>query len=351
MPLVAVIIVTYRSAELTIACLRSLLPERSNGSLTLRVVVVDNASGDAPRIAAAIAHEGWSSWVELVEAPINGGFAYGNNVGFAVASRDVKPDYFHMLNPDTIARPGAVSSLAAFLEARPNVGIAASSFENANGAVCPGSFRFPSLLTEIDEGLRLGLVTRLLTPWRLVLDPGSEPREIDWGCGASMMIRREVIERVGAFDEGFFLYFEETEFCWRAWKAGFQTWYVPDSRVMHIAGQSTKVTAVKAAAERLPAYWFQSRRRYFLLTRGLLQTAAIDLVALVSGALGTLKLMTQKRESRVVPYFLRDLWRHSVLRADNRLPDHSHRKFPSFAKLQGAAASATAAAQLSADRR
>jgi N-acetylglucosaminyl-diphospho-decaprenol L-rhamnosyltransferase len=333
MPRVAIVIVTYRCAPLTIECLRSLLAERSSKTMTLRAIVVDNASGDASRIAEAIREEGWESWVTLVATPRNGGFAYGSNFGFAVACQEGAPDYFHMLNPDTLARPGAVSGLVDFLESHPNVGIAGSSFENADGTPRPRAFRFPSLLTEADGGLRLGIVSRLLRPWSILVPTGAEPREVDWASGASMMVRRKVIEDVGALDEGFFLYFEETEFCWRARRAGFPMWYVPASRVMHLGGQSTQVTAKKAVAERLPDYWFQSRRRYFLLTRGLLQSAAIDLVALVMGALGTAKLIMQRRRASVVPHYLRDLWRHSVLRARNRSPEMSQRRHPPLAPM------------------
>ncbi len=88
---VTIVIVTYRSADLTIDCLRSVLPERAASGNSLRAVVVDNASGDAPAIAAAIASEAWGSWVTLIEAPKNGGFAYGNNIGFAHACRDSIP--------------------------------------------------------------------------------------------------------------------------------------------------------------------------------------------------------------------------------------------------------------------
>jgi N-acetylglucosaminyl-diphospho-decaprenol L-rhamnosyltransferase len=162
---VTVVIVSYRTAALTIACLKSVAAERAAPGISLRAVVVDNASGDAPAIRVAIEQEGWSSWVTLVEAPRNGGFSYGNNLGFAHASEDRAPDYFHMLNPDTVVRPGAIRTLVDFLDAHPQVGIAGSSFESADGSVWPIAFRFPSLLGEIEAGLKLGIVSRLLKPW------------------------------------------------------------------------------------------------------------------------------------------------------------------------------------------
>ena len=79
---------------------------------------------------------------------------------------------------------------------------------------------------------------------------------------------RGLFSAIGGLDENYFLYFEETDFCLRARKAGFATWYVPQSRVMHIAGQSTKVTEVSDTPKRLPGYWFESRRRYYAVTFG-----------------------------------------------------------------------------------
>jgi N-acetylglucosaminyl-diphospho-decaprenol L-rhamnosyltransferase len=275
---VTVVIVSYRSATLTIECLHSLVPERQDAGISLRVVVVDNASGDAPAITAALRAEQWESWVTLIVAPRNGGFAYGNNLGFAHACRERSTSYLHMLNPDTRVRPGGVRTLVDFLERHPTVGIAGSSFENDDGTDWPFAFRFPSLLSEFEGGIGLGLLSRLVNRWTVVRTMSPHAQPVDWGAGASMMIRREMLDRIGGLDENYFLYFEETEFCWRAKRAGFSMWYVPESRIVHIGGQSTTVTERNAAPKRLPDYWFESRRRYFLTTAGLGRTLLIDLV-------------------------------------------------------------------------
>jgi N-acetylglucosaminyl-diphospho-decaprenol L-rhamnosyltransferase len=328
---VTAVIVSYRSAMLTIACLRSLAEERTATPLSLRAVVVDNASGDAPQIAAAIETCGWSSWVTLIEAPRNGGFAYGNNLGFAHACREHRPDYLHMLNPDALVKPGAVRTLVDFLDTHPEIGIAGSSFENQDGSDWPIAFRFPSLVSEIEGGLKLGLISRCLRPWALVRVMSRAEQPVDWGAGASMMIRRELLEAIGGLDENYFLYFEETEFCWRAKRAGFPMWYVPQSRVIHIRGQSTGVTEHSVAPRRLPDYWFESRRRYFLTTRGPLRAMLIDLLALVAHALGSARLTLQGRRDRLVPHYVRDLLRHSVLHRKNRSTSAERTRLPNIA--------------------
>jgi N-acetylglucosaminyl-diphospho-decaprenol L-rhamnosyltransferase len=314
---VAVVIVTYRTAELTIACLRSVQEERqASKEITVRAVVVDNASGDAAVIRSALEAEGWQSWVTLIEAPVNGGFAYGNNLGAQHAYAEKSPDYVYVLNPDTEVRPGAIGSLVRFLEASPQVGIAGGSFEHVDGRLWPIAFRFPTIVSELSHGLQIGIVSRLLQRWTVARPMIQLTQPIDWICGAAMMIRPAVFDRIGGFDENYFLYFEETDFCNRARQAGYATWYVPESRVMHIMGQSTKVTDEKAVLQRFPAYWFQSRRRYFAVTFGVVHAMVIDLVAVLANCLGLMKRLALRRPS--VPYYIRDLIKHSVLWPRNR---------------------------------
>jgi N-acetylglucosaminyl-diphospho-decaprenol L-rhamnosyltransferase len=315
---IAVIIVTFKCADLTIESLRSLDVERTNTSLRIRAVVVDNASGDLYAIASAIDANGWSSWVSTVPSARNGGFAYGNNAGIARAYADRTPSYIYLLNPDAQVRPGAISTLAHFLEAHPNAGIAGSSFEKLDGSDWPIAFRFPTLISELLGGLEIGLLNRLLRPWMVAQHMTNVPQPVDWICGASMMIRPSVFSAVGGLDENYFLYFEETDFCKRARTAAFSTWYVPESRVMHITGQSTKVTDLAGGPKRLPAYWFESRRRYFAVTFGIGHAILIDIVALTAHSFGWLKRVATMTRHRAVPYFVRDLLRHSVLWRRNR---------------------------------
>jgi len=313
---VATIIVTYRSAQLAIEALASLAAERANPVLNLRAVVVDNASGDLPAIAAEVERAGWSGWVTLVAAPKNGGFAYGNNLGIQTASAHAPPDYFYLLNPDAQVRSGAISTLVDFMESHPNIGITGSSFETLDGSDWPMAFRFPSLLSEVDHHLGIGLVSKMLQRWTVPrrMQPIDQPT--DWICGASMLIRPIVLETIRGFDEEFFLYFEETDFCHRAKRAGFATWYVPRSRVMHIMGQSTSVTDESQGTKRLPGYWFESRRRYFMRTYGPVYAIATDIAATAAYLIGSLKV--RALGGNRVPFYLEDLLKHSPIWSANR---------------------------------
>jgi len=313
---VAAVIVTYKSAQLAIECVRTIQAERGTEGMRIRAIVVDNASGDLPSIEKAVEANGWAPWVTLIPAPMNGGFAYGNNLGIQRAYANGAPDYVYLLNPDTEVRPGAIGSLVRFLEAHPDVGIAGSSFEYLDGRDWPISFRFPTLLSELTYGLQFGPITRLLERWTVARRMARVNQPTDWICGASMMIRPAVFAAIGGLDENYFLYFEETDFCFRARQAGFSTWYVPESRVMHIMGQSTKITDETLELKRLHAYWFESRKRYFAVTFGVGLAVLIDIVAVLAHSLGLLKLTALRRPR--VPHYIRDLVSHSILWSRNR---------------------------------
>lgn len=310
-----IVTVNYRTADLAIASLRALQPE-IQATPGIQVAVVDNNSGDgsAGKIAAAIDVEGWGAWATLLPSTVNGGFSYGNNYAIRPALQQPNPpDYFLLLNPDAQVRPGAIKALVDFLDQHPEVGIAGSSFEEQNGQLWPYAFRFPGILSEFENGIRFGIVTKLLAQWKVVnvMDQDRE-QPIDWIPGACMMIRRQVFESIGLMDEGYFLYYEETDFCLQAKRAGWSCWYVPQSRVMHILGQSTGVTAKNQAPKRLPQYWYDSRRRYFLKNHGWLYTIFTDAAWLIGYSSWRVRRVLQRKPDGDPPQMLWDSLRNSV---------------------------------------
>ena len=318
---VLAVIVSYKSAKLVKNLLDSLAKERAPEAarnITFRAVVIDNASGDAAPLQQTVSESGYQDWVTIVPAPRNGGFAYGNNLGFrhGMESAEV-PDYFFLLNPDTEVRSGAITPLVRFLDQHPNAGTAASSLEAQDGQPWPFAFRFPTLLSEFEHGLHLGLLSRLLRNHIVLRPMGNVPEQVDWFPGASMMVRRKVVEDLGGMDESYFLYYEETDFCLKVRRAGWTHWYVPESRVMHIAGETTGVTGKNQGKQPLPDYWFESRRRYFAKNHGPGYALATDVVRLAAHVAGELKEKLKPHGSPGIPNFTRDLYRHCLLHRAN----------------------------------
>lgn len=323
-PLVVVIIVNYRSSQLTIDCLKSLEAEQRS-TANLLAIVVDNHSedGSVEKLQQAILEKDWQSWITVIPSDHNGGYAYGNNLAIQTAQKlEPPPAYFWLLNPDTRVYPGSTQALINFMEAHPEVGICGSELEEADGSLFAKAFRFPNILSELDSGLRLGIFSKLLSRWTITQDMTDTAVNVDWLPGASMMIRRQVFEEVGLMDAGYFLYFEETDFCLQAKRANWSCWYVPTSKVMHIAGQSTGVTVRHGPPKRLPDYWFESRRRYFLKNHGLFYTALADTCWAVGYVIWRLRCLVQRKPDPAFdpPHLLGDFIRHSVFFKGPRIP-------------------------------
>jgi N-acetylglucosaminyl-diphospho-decaprenol L-rhamnosyltransferase len=311
-----VVIVNYRTGPLVVRCLESLRGEVA-AHAGCRVAVVDNCSGDgsADVIESAIRTQGWSAWAEVIRSPRNGGFAAGNNVALTPALRAADgPVCFWLLNPDTVVHPGALGTTLEFLAAHPQAGIVGTAIDEASGQAWPYAFRFPSIGGELIDGLRLGIATRVFQRWAVVRRMPDAPQEVDWVSGASFFVRREVFERAGLMDEGYFLYYEETDFCLAAQRAGVQCWYLPTARVTHIAGQSTGISSgMPEGRRRMPSYWFDSRRRYFTKNHGRGYAVLADLAWIVSFALWRVRRRLQRKPDDDPPSMMRDFFVHSAL--------------------------------------
>jgi N-acetylglucosaminyl-diphospho-decaprenol L-rhamnosyltransferase len=317
-PRTMVIIVNYKVGDLVVDCLRSLQNEVfEQGEQVAEVLVVDNQSGDdsVAVMRQAIEANRWQSWARVVESPVNGGFAYGNNVALRDAkARGARYEHVWFLNPDTVARPGALRELTKFLDAHPKVGLVGSRVEEDDGGtVWPYAFRFHSILGELEAAMQLGVVTKLLSRFATAMKMGNEPRQVQWLSGCTFAVRGKVFDDVGLMDEEFFLYYEETDFCKRAHLAGWDCWYVPASRVYHISGRSTGVSGEGSSARRLPAYWFESRRRYFMKHHGRAYTVAADIAWVIGFSIWRLRRKLQRKPDMDPPQYRKDFIRHSAI--------------------------------------
>jgi GT2 family glycosyltransferase len=254
----AIVILNYRTAELTIACLASLEREVEPD---LRVVVVDNASGDgsAEKIERAVVDRGWSAWASVLRSPVNGGFAAGNNLGI----RSVDARAYVLLNSDTVVQPGAMRALRDAMRQRPDAGLIGAGLLRESGGPDDSFFRIPGPISELVRGANTGPVTRLLERFSVTLPATEHPMEPGWVGFACVLVRREVIEAAGLLDEGFFMYFEDVDYCRRARAAGWKVLYWPQAKVIHLLGGSSQVTQQQRLNRRAPRYYYQARARYF----------------------------------------------------------------------------------------
>jgi len=307
---VASVTVNYATPELTLQAVAAAL--RDLESLGGKAIIVNQESGDhsLTRLQSAMDDHGWGDRVILLQSQQNTGFGAGNNMAFRHALEwDDPPAYFYLLNPDAKPDPNTIRTLVSFMDEHPRVGLAGSKLRGPDGQPRASAFRFPTVLAELESGLRIGAVSWLLDRWRVSGAAPSQTSGVDWVSGASMIIRREVFDTVGMFDETFFLYFEETELALRARRGGWSTFYVTECEAEHIGQASTQL---KAPGRRRPVYWFDSRRHYLRKTQGWAGLWAANLAFVGSRIVYQAKRRLLGRVDADPPQLLADFIRHTL---------------------------------------
>ncbi|HVF92849.1 MAG TPA: glycosyltransferase family 2 protein [Sphingomonas sp.] len=311
---VTAIIVNYRTPELALECAAAVARERA-ALPNLRIMLVDGGSGDgsAEKLAAGIADASHADCVTLLPLAFNGGFGWANNQAIRRALQQAEPaEFVFLVNPDAIIDPGALALLVEAMRAEPRAASAGSLLIGPLGWPVGSAFEFPTVASEFFRGANTPLLQRLAGV-RVGTVEAEATQEVEWVTGASVLLRATALRECGLFDEGFFLYFEEVELMHRLGVAGWKALHVPASRVRHLGGASTGVVDGSSTQSRLPAYWFQSRRRYFSRVHG----PAKARLAAVAWAAGysiwrVRELVGLGRRSAHAPHELRDLWRTGI---------------------------------------
>lgn len=310
-PKVLTVLLNYKTPDMTIKAATSALAAMD--SIAGGLVIVDNDSQDGSfeKLSTHVSGQGWDAdgRVRVLQSGRNGGFGAGNNVGIRARLADGSaPDYVYILNSDAFPAADAIRVLLNHLEATPKAGFAGSYIHGPEGDTHLTSFRFPSIASEFEGSIRFGPVSRLLKNYKVPVDTPTQTQTVDWLAGASMMMRQAVLDQIGLFDETFFLYFEETDLCKRAARAGHTTDYVPASKVAHIGSASTGMKTWR----RVPDYWFDSRWYYFSKNHGRTYALLATFLHLLGGALHTLRCALTGKARSTAPGFLTTMLRHDL---------------------------------------
>lgn len=311
----SVCIVNYKTSQLVIDCLASLLPELSGDAA---VVIADSNSGDTSvaRIAAWLKGNDPAGRCRLIALPVNGGFSAGYNA----AMRACPAEYYLLLNSDTVVRPGAIARLLEAAAAYPQAGLFGPRLEWPDETPQVSCFRDHSPASELIAAARTRQVTALLRRFDVPLPITNAELRPAWISFAAVLVRNNVLTSAGLLDEGFFLYFEDCEYCYRARKAGWDSVYVPEARVIHLRGKSSQVKEKINSAKRLPRYYYASRTRYFRLRYGV--TGAM--LANIGWSIGRIISKTRETFGAKEPHLptmgWKDIWTnlHVPLSAEGR---------------------------------
>lgn len=222
-PLLSALILNYRSPRDAIRCVESL--QKQTISDRMEILVIDNHSLDES-VGTFRARLRNKPHVRLIEHRRNAGFAVGNNL----ASRHAHGEYLLLVNPDNVLPPDAAETMIDILKRHPDAGIVGPALTYPNGKLRPSARRFPTLRD---------LFEKRISPrrWheryrRQTETDGDRTREVDWLVGACLLMRRDFFEKLGGFDERFFLFFEDIDLCRRCHASGKKVLYAPSVRVM-----------------------------------------------------------------------------------------------------------------------
>ena len=262
-----IVIVSWNTAQLLRQCLLTLKTELVRSGFSdsnCAVFVIDNDSSDGS--AELVANE--FPWAKLTANQRNVGFAAANNQALNMVSAE----YILLLNPDTEVKAGALSTLIQFLDNHPKAAVVAPQLLNSDGSVQRSCRAFPSFSGMLFELLGLSRLMPSVKKFReyKMLDwEHDDERQVDQPEGACLLIRSTVFDQVGRLDEGYFMLFEEVDWCYSVKQAGWEIWFTPTAQVLHHYGQSIKQVKVKmilSSHRGLYRFWYKHYRngRWYL---------------------------------------------------------------------------------------
>lgn len=254
-PTLSVVIVQHDVKPLLQNCLDAVRASRA--PFVFETIVVDTGRDGS----AEMVHDRYPE-MQVIEAPENPGYAAANNVGL----RRARGRYCLLLNPDTVVPPDAFGAAVAALESDPGIGVLGAKLVRGDGTLDLACRRsFPTPRTALYHFLRLPKLfprSERFGQYNLTFrDPDAE-YDVDSVAGAFMLIRRQVLDRVGLLDESFWMYGEDLDLCWRAKRAGWRTRYYPRVRVLHLKGESSKTRSLKCTYEFFRAMHLFYRKHY-----------------------------------------------------------------------------------------
>jgi GT2 family glycosyltransferase len=258
----SVVVVSWNTKDLLRECLVALKQEVQD--IACEVFVIDNNSADGSADMVALEHP----WVKLTKNAENLGFAKANNQAIKLA----QGEYVLLLNPDTKVMSGAIHTLLRFMDNNPECGVVAPQLLNTDGSIQRSCRQFPTFAGMLYELMGLSKLfpnDPTFRQYKMLDFDHDKLCQVDQPEGACLLLRKTVIEQVGILDEGFFMLFEEVDWCYRIKQQGWQIWFTPEAQVVHHYGQSikqVKVAMIWSSHRGLYRFWHKHYRngRWFL---------------------------------------------------------------------------------------
>ncbi len=298
-----IVVVNFRTPKLCIDLVESIACFRDEKT---EVTVVDNDSGDdsVAILCRTLDEREWGDWVKVCQTKCNSGFSFGNNIG--IQSRTA--DAFLLINSDTILRNSAIAILKDALEKDASIGIVGPRLEWLDAEPQESCFNNFKPSGEFFAAAATGWLERVFGYTGIAYRVSDMPRTADWISFACVLIRAEVFEKVGLLDEGYFMYFDDADFCRVSREAGYSVFYQPTAQVVHLRGGSGPVKEASLQRNRRPRYWYASRARYYAKWYGWQGLMAANVFWTVGRCVSLARELLGLKKPHVCAHEWRDIW-------------------------------------------
>lgn len=301
---IAVIIVNYRTPEMLINCLSKMIATIDFNSVS--ICIVDNHSNDnsVNKLKAWLQDGGLTSRVSLICSPENGGFSAGNNIGI----KAISADYYLLLNSDAYIEQSSIEVLLRAFERSPQIGLVSPRLQWENGKPQESTFKFFHPITEFVQQAKTGIFSTLFKRFVVAEPVCDDARYVQWASFACIMISADCLKEVGLLDEGYFMYFEDVEYCYRAQKHNYKVFHEPFARAVHLRGGSSSVKANIAKRKRLPKYFYQSRTRFYYQKCGLIGLLSANVFWYLGRGVSLMRELTGRKDFAAIEKQWKDIW-------------------------------------------
>jgi N-acetylglucosaminyl-diphospho-decaprenol L-rhamnosyltransferase len=300
----SVVIINYKTYDLIVNCLETLLPELLE--IDAKVQIVDNYSNDgsAENIERWIEKNDQKNVINLIKSNKNLGFSGGNNLGI----HTMNAAFYLLLNSDTLVRKGSIKTLINDAINYPHAGIVSPRLEWPDGRPQESCFRYQTPFSELIWSANTGPITKLLNRYQVALPVSEQTMHPQWTSFACVLIRSDVFKDVGYMDDEFFMYFEDSDFCFLSRALGWDIIHNPIARVVHLRGGSSPVKERSRLKKRLPRYFYESRARYFYKRYGRMGITAANILWWLGRMISKTREVIGNKQSHVCEHQWLDIW-------------------------------------------
>ena len=229
---ISIIIVYYKSEEITKNCLKSIKQADLSG-FSYEIIVVNNSAEDKQ---AEQEFKEIIPGIKFIQSEKNLGMGKGNNLGI----KQAQGDFILILNADIIVKKGAIETLFNFIKNDSNIGLVAPKLLNSDNSLQISCFRFPKFWIPIVRRTFLGKFFKNYLDEFIMADfDRNNIREVDWIMGSCFLARKEALKKIGNFDPRYFMYLEDVDLCRSLWAAGYKVFYNPESEIIHDHGRAS----------------------------------------------------------------------------------------------------------------